>query len=201
MIKKVSLLILIFYSSFLYAKKDTFGIALNLLRPTMAITAHSFSITGTLNYFKNEHHSEISIPWLYQQELQVGNIDGQGVTHYSTPHQKLFMLGVQYKKYFYKYPSFFYGGLLQYAQLQGKSNKNRELDKKQHKFGIGVTSGYTARYTPSDFNIDMYWSINLNVGVYFNKNVHLFAPDNIIIFKEDKRFFVDIEFLKFGVEF
>ena len=198
--KLLVLFFLLFNTTFIYAKPDTKGVSLNPVRLFALGTNQLLSIAGTLSYFNNDNNIEIAIPYFYQQDFSENGSFDESNSQYIPIDEKLFTLDLQYRKYIRKAQTegLYYGVLLRYAYLEGDA-KYRSGVVKQHKFGVGILTGFQIKTKIEDINF--YWGSNISFGGYLNKEIDVMASDFSVIFGEDGRLFIDIELLKFGIEF
>lgn len=188
--------------STLLADENKFGVSFNPIRLFALGSTQLLSVAGTLSYFDNTKGVELAIPFFYQQdfsELDAVVYDPNG-RKYEQIREKLATLDFQYRKYLRKETQgLYYGALLRYAYLEGEGKFYNNKLEKQHKFGIGILTGFQFQQRIEELNF--YWGMNISFGGYFNKEVDVMASDFSVILGEDGRLFIDVEVLKFGIEF
>ena len=189
-------------SPLIVAKENTIGLALNPVRLFALGSNQLLSIAGTLSYFDNENSVEFAIPYFYQQDFsnENGSFD-EGNIPYKSIDEKIFTLDLQYRKYIRKSQTqgLYYGALLRYAYLVGEAKYQIDTVAKQHKYGVGLLTGF--QFKSKIEELDFYWGANISFGGYLNKEVDVMGSDFSVIFGEDGRLFIDVELLKFGMEF
>ena len=182
-------------------KGETMGISLNPIRLFALGSTQTLSLTGTFSYFDNDNSVEYAIPFFYQQEFLNDSANLDNGLEYQSINEKLATLDFQYRKYFRKSSTegLYYGGLLRYTYLEGDAKYRSGVTATQHKFGVGILTGFQLKGKIED--MDFYWGANISFGGYLNKEVDVMSSDFSVIFGEDGRLFIDIELLKFGIEF
>ena len=172
----------------LQARDNTYGVAFNPLR-AVALADDFTSLTGTLSYFDNTNGVEIAFPFFYEKDIKYDEY---------AANDTLFSMDIQYRKYLSEDTEGVYlGGLAKYSYLRGNAS-DRNLIATQHKFALGVVTGFRLNTEVGD--VQLYWGANLSLGLYLNKESDIFSSDSTLIL-DDTHYVVDIELLKIGIEF
>jgi len=200
--KKI-ILILIYSLTIIYAIEPTpkyistksWGVELNPLSILSLLVQDeedsSKFFSGTLSYFDNENGVEIAIPIFYIQEEYWGNYRDHNT--YNTN------IGIDYRKFLHnKTKGLYYGGFAMYSYLDGKL-KNDSRYARVDKLGIGAEVGFRLMNSDSEWSI--YWGPSIRLGAYLTPHNNIFQEDTFGMEFYDKRFFVDIDFMKIGLRF
>ena len=186
----------------LNAQENTFGVSLNPIR-FIVNTYESQSYSGTLSYFNTLNHVEIAMPIVYVNDKDtMSEYDGY------IPSEKVITIDLQYKKYITKkrdLTGLFFGVFTRYNYIKGKARKSSFFIASQHKFGIGLLGGVQTKVISIE-NLDLYWGLNLSLGIYLNKENNVFdlsssTPSNIGVYYDDQQYIIDLELLKFSIRF
>ncbi len=171
-------------------KKESFGVEFNILRPLLMKGVGVDSFSGGVNYFDDTRGIEIAIPFTYNKMFydnkyyRDNDYDDTSLT-----------VDLHYRKFFQnKANGFYLGALGRYAYLEGKSNNAKIV--KQHRFGIGTEMGVRLRNDDSH----TYIGASFALGAYLDKEAN-FAHQGSFMDMDRKKYFWDIELLKFGYEF
>ncbi len=212
MSKKV-LIVLILLSSFTFLNaseesnsskpivKSSWGIELNPFRLPYSIVSNGASFSAGINYFNYENNYEISIPFTYN----CSTVDrfyyeyGEYTDEKYDYEEVDINLDLHFRKFLTSQVGGVYLGMFgRYTFLEGKLKDDHRFAK-VHKFGLGLEVGFRVmglfRGSP------IYWGMSLGSGRYFSKHNGIFDVQGISLYMDDRKYFVDVEVLKFGYEF
>ena len=174
------------------SKENSWGIEFNPFR----LLTHEDgwrSYSGGFSYFDYQKGVEIAVPWLYGKDRYEEYYD------YAIYDELLINVDIQYRIYpDREIGGFFWGGFARYAYLEGEA-LDRPSIAKQHKFGLGGIIGY--RVVQFYEETPLYLGVSLSLGSYLNQENDIFANNNFAFSMDDRKFFMDIELLKIGIEF
>jgi len=171
-------------------ENQSFGVEFNVFRPLLMKSIDINSFSGGINYFNDTRGIEIAIPFtynkiLYDNDFRVNDYDDTGLT-----------VDLHYRKFFQNEAKGFYlGGFGRYTYLEGKSTNAQIV--KQHRFGIGTEVGVRIR----EKNSPVYLGISFALGAYLDNEEVSFAHKGSFMDMDRRKYFWDIELLKFGYEF
>ncbi len=179
------------YTEEIHKKENqSFGVEFNIIRPLLMKNIDINSLSGGINYFDDTRGVEVALPFTYNKILYDNNFRGNDYDDTSLT------IDLHYRKFFQNEANGFYlGGFGRYAYLEGKSNNAKIV--KQNRFGIGTELGVRLR----DKKSSTYLGVSFAVGVYLDKDEANFVNEGSFMDMDRKKYFWDIELLKFGYEF
>jgi hypothetical protein len=165
-----------------------FGIEFNIVR--LLLIEKAVSLSGGFSLFGVNRHAEIAFPLYYSnpenpKDLKEWTIDC---------HYRYFLGNTQ--------NGFYLSGFVRYAHLDGYLGDNSifgdgpsDVKGSENKVGIGVGLGYR-KFSYKG----LYWGASLSFGRYLTGENDRFYG-SFLSYDDDKKFIIDVEFLKFGWAF
>jgi hypothetical protein len=169
--------------------KKKYGVEFNIAR--LLLIEKAVSLSGGFSLFGVNRHAEIAFPVYYSspedpKDLKEWTIDC---------HYRYFLGNTQ--------NGFYLSGFARYAHLSGYQGDDAPLfgggnigeKSSQNKLGMGVGLGYR-KFSYKG----LYWGASLSFGRYLTGENDRFYG-SYLSYDDDKKFIIDVEFLKFGWAF
>ena len=183
-------------------EKSSWGVEINPASITMLSTGSDIKVfSGVVSYFNQKDATELALSFAYAKDTGTFGSDNYDNSYvYNDTPSTVANLALHYRKFVGKRTKgFYYGGFGSYTYLDGKLKNDNRLATVT-KVGLGAEIGLRIMKTDTDWSL--YWGPALRVGGYFGSNNDVFYDDNNLgIETYDRKFFIDVDFMRIGFRF
>lgn len=178
-------------------EKSSWGVEINPLSFTMVDSESDTKVfSGVVSYFNQVDATEMALSFVYEKDT---NNNFYNNPYYDDSFSSVANLSLHYRKFVKSRTNgFYYGGFGSYTYLDGKLRNDNRLATVT-KVGLGAEIGIRIMKTDTDWSF--YWGPALRMGGYFGDNNDIFASDNLGFSLYDRKFFVDVDFMRIGFRF